>query len=63
MATDPVGDPIAEEVRDILAAHPELRERFRQLEEQIAAGIVHAHSHEDVARMLGFEDELEPGSS
>ncbi len=63
MATDPAVDPIADEIRDILTAHPELRDRFRQVEEQIAAGTIRAHSHEDVARMLGLEDELEQGSS
>lgn len=62
MATNPV-DPIQNEVEEILERRTELHERFRRLEREIAAGQVRGRSHEDVARLMGFEDELESPSS
>lgn len=61
MATNPVEphDPIAAELREILAAHPELHERFDRLERQIADGTFSGYSDEEVADLLGFQEILE----
>lgn len=58
MATNPV-DPIEEEIRGILDAHPELQSHFDQVERQLADGTLTGASHEEVARKYGLESELD----
>lgn len=58
MATNPV-DPIEEEIRGILDAHPELQSHFDQVERQLADGTLTGVSHEEVARKYGLGAELD----
>jgi hypothetical protein len=60
MATDPVPDPIEEEIREILEVNPGLRERLGQERRLIDAGQMRGTPHEEVVRLLGLELEAEP---
>jgi len=60
MASEPVPDPIEEEIREILAADPGLRERLRHERRLIDAGQMRGTPHEEVVRRLGLEVEAEP---
>jgi hypothetical protein len=52
VATNPSRHPLDEEIAEIYAAHPELRDELDEMERRLDAGDLETVDHEEVRRRL-----------